>query len=58
MSDPANCADGRWQGWTPSLVLSASGAVHVAYDAAYVADCTGQDGLLQRAVRLVSFAQP
>jgi hypothetical protein len=58
MSDPANCNQGGWQGWTPSMALSATGTAYVAYDAAYVASCGGQAAVLQRAVRLVTFAQP
>lgn len=58
MDVPAQCDSGRWQGWTPTLVLPTSGDPQVAYDAAYVARCAGQDELKQRAVRLVSFVQP
>jgi hypothetical protein len=58
VTDPANCAQGGWQGWAPALMLPASGDPQVAYDAAYVAACAGQDVVVQSAVRLVTFAQP
>jgi hypothetical protein len=58
MSDPTHCTDDGWQGWTPTLALAANGDAHVAYDAAYVAQCGGQDVVLQRAIRLVTFVLP
>ena len=58
MSVPPQCARGGWQGWAPTLVLPTSGDAHVAYDAAYVAHCSGQDEVVRRAARLVTFVEP
>jgi hypothetical protein len=61
LTDPANCDQGAWQGWTPTLMLTAMGDPLVAYDAVYVARCSGDqtpNDVLQRAARLVNFIQP